>query len=85
MMGVLDEVLKGTYDIELAKKWFVLEQKFMEAFLNEDAERALKAADEMIALKPDRLDGWERKIVIYAAFKASWWLSSGRPGAAPAS
>jgi thiol-disulfide isomerase/thioredoxin len=60
--SVIGQVLAGKYDVEAAKKAAVVEKKFNDlmsdlqaAFATHQEDKMFKIVDEMISLKPDRL------------------------------
>lgn len=53
---VLAELIAGTYNIEVAKKYAKLQAKGQEAWFEGDMEKVLKLANEAIALRPTAYD-----------------------------
>ncbi len=63
---VLEDVVAGTYDIELARQIFGLEGKINEALQGGDFEKAIEYADQIIALKPTNSGVWSLKFRLQA-------------------
>jgi len=60
----LEEIIAGKYDVNVAKKLRMIMNKMQEAYYSEDWSAALAGAEEIIALKPTLMDGWDVKISI---------------------
>jgi thiol-disulfide isomerase/thioredoxin len=62
----ISQVTAGTFDLDLCKKLFDLDQSVQVARRAKDWETTIKRLDEAIALKPSRIDPWMQRARIYA-------------------